>query len=165
MQQLRMGKKPTRTKSKARAWPRKITLGRESVTIYRRATSAGSTGYMVANYAGDKRRFDSYTTEAEALVAAGRLVRQLSERQVVAASLTNEQAAEYAAAVQTLAPFNLPLSTTASTVTACLKLVGGDLPSLHAAAASAVGLPSLPEFLNEMKTSYFMAVDFRLHRD
>ncbi len=129
-----MGKKPSRTKPKARVWPRKITLGRESVTVYRRATSSGGTGYMVANYADGKRRFDSYATETEALDAAGRLVRQLSERQVVAASLTNEQAAEYAAAVQTLAPFNLPLSTTASTVATCLKLVGGDLPSLHAAA-------------------------------
>ncbi len=89
---------------------------------------------MVANYVEGKRRFDSYATEAEALDAAGRLVRRLSGRQVVAASLTNEQAVEYSAAVQALAPFNLPLSTTASTVAACLELVGGDLPSLHAAA-------------------------------
>ena len=53
---------------------------------------------MVANYSGEKRRFDCYPTEAEARDAAQRLVRQLSERQVVAASMTNEQAAEYAAA-------------------------------------------------------------------
>ena len=62
---------------------------------------------MVANYADGKRRFDSYATEADALDAANRLARQLSERDVVAAAMTNEQAADYAAAVQKLAPFNL----------------------------------------------------------
>jgi hypothetical protein len=93
----------------------------------------GASVTWVANYAGGKRRFDSYADEAEALEAAQRLARQLSEREVVAASMTNEQAADYAAAVQTLAPFNLSLPATASTVAACLKLVG-DLSSLHAAA-------------------------------
>ena len=88
---------------------------------------------MVANYASGKRRFDSYATESDALEAAGRLARQLSERDVVAAAMTNEQAADYAAAVQTLAPFNLALPATVSTLAECLKLVG-DLPNLHAAA-------------------------------
>jgi integrase len=60
------------------------------------------------------------------------LARQLSERDVLAA-MTNEQASDYAAAVQALAPFNLALPATASTVVECLKLVG-DLPNLHAAA-------------------------------
>ena len=67
---------------------------------------------MVANYASGRRRFDSYPTEADALEAAGRLARQLSERDVVAAAMTNGQAADYAAAVQTLAPFNLSLPAT-----------------------------------------------------
>ena len=47
---------------------------------------------MVANYAHGKRRFDCYATEADALDAANRLARQLSEREVVAAAMTNEQA-------------------------------------------------------------------------
>jgi hypothetical protein len=34
--------------------------------------------------------------------------------------------------------------------------------TLRAAAASAIGLPSLPDFLNETKTSYFIAMDCRL---
>ncbi len=88
---------------------------------------------MVANYASGKRRFYSYATEADALEAAGKLARHLSERDVVAAAMTNEQAADYAAAVQTIAPFNLALPATVSTVAECLKLVD-DLPNLHAAA-------------------------------
>ena len=88
---------------------------------------------MVANYANGKRRFDSYPTEPDALEAANRLARQLSEREVLAAELTNEQASEYTAATQALAPFKLSLSATVGTLTECLKLVG-DLPSLHEAA-------------------------------
>lgn len=49
--------------------------------------------------ADGKRRFDCYATEADALDAANTLARQLSERDVVAAAMTNEQAADYAAAV------------------------------------------------------------------
>ncbi len=88
---------------------------------------------MVANYADGKRRFDCYATEADTLDAAKTHARQLSEREVVAAAMTNEQAADYAAAVQTLAPFSLSLSSMASTVAECLNLVGG-LTDLHAAA-------------------------------
>jgi integrase len=115
------------------SWPRTVEIGRVSVTVYRRKTPRGNWGYMVANYAGGKRRFDSYSAEADALEAAGRLARQLSERDVLAAALTNGQAAEYAAAVQTLAPFSLSLPAVTSAVAECLKLVG-DLPNLHAAA-------------------------------
>jgi integrase len=88
---------------------------------------------MVANYADGKRRFDSYADEAEAIEAAGTLARQLSERQVLAAAMTNEEASEYAASVQKLAPFNVALLSAADTVAQCLTLVG-DLANLHAAA-------------------------------
>jgi integrase len=108
-------------------------LGRVTVTVYRRRTPSGNPAFMVANYANGKRRFDSYADETLALEAADKLARQLSERDVLAAAMTNEQAAEYAAAVQALAPFNISLPATASTVAECLKLVG-DLPNLHAAA-------------------------------
>jgi len=107
---------PSRTKAKRADWPKKIRLGRVTVTVYRRKTPTGSTGYLVANYASGRRRLDAHPTEADALDAAQRLARQLSEREVVAASMTNEHAAEYASAIQALAPFNLPLAATASTV-------------------------------------------------
>lgn len=123
----------SRNKEKAPGWPRKFRLGRIEVSIYRRKTPSGGTGFLVANYSGGKRRLDSYPTEAEAMSAAERLARQLSQRDVLAASLTNEQAAEYASAVQSLEPFNAPLAAAASTLAECLKLVG-DLPTLHAAA-------------------------------
>lgn len=91
-------------------WLRKVSVGRVTVSVYRRQAPSGYPCFMAANYASGKRRFDSYATEA-----AGRLARQLSDRNVVAAAMTNEQAADYAAAVQMLAPFNLALPATVST--------------------------------------------------
>ena len=123
----------TRSSRKRKEWPHQVFLGRVTVTVYRRRTPSGNSAFMVANYANGKRRFDSYADETLALEAADKLARQLSERDVLAAAMTNEQAAEYAAAVQALAPFNISLPATACTVAECLKLVG-DLPNLHAAA-------------------------------
>lgn len=117
-----------------KAWPRRVTCGRVSVTIYRRKTPNGAPGYLVANYAGGKRRFDSYTSEAEALEAASVLARRLSEREVVAASLTEPQAVDFAAATQALAPFKLSLAAVAAAVADCLPLVDGKLANLSAAA-------------------------------
>src|SRR5688572_27274632 len=96
----------TRKKRTEAEWPRKVTCGRETVTVYRRTTPGGGLAFMVANYADGKRRFDCYPTEAEALEEAGKLARRLSERDVISASMTRDQAIEYAAAVQVLAPFN-----------------------------------------------------------
>ena len=114
-------------------YPKKVSFGRETVTVYRRTMPNGKPGFMVANYAKGGRRFDSYATEADALDAASLLARRLSERDVLAAAMTNKEAAEYTAAVQALTPFKLSLLATATTVAECLKLVG-DLPNLHAAA-------------------------------
>ncbi len=121
-----------RTKPRNSDWPRKVGFGRQSVTVYRREIPSGGFGYMVANYAAGKRRFDSYSTEAEALAEAQLLVRQLSERQVVAASMTNGQASEYAAAVLTLKPHGVTLTSAADTLAKCLETVR-DLSSLLAA--------------------------------
>jgi hypothetical protein len=94
------------------------------VTVYRRKAPGGQPCFMVANYAEGKRRFDCYAKERDALEAAERSARLLSERQVLAASMTNEQAGEYASAVQKLAPFNVSLLETADTVAKCLKVLG-----------------------------------------
>jgi integrase len=124
---------PSRNPKQVGSWPRKVSFGRAVVTVYRRHRTDGSFGFEVANYASGKRRLESFPTEATALDRANQLARQTSERDVVAATMTNGQAADYASAVQALAPFNVTLPDTAGTVAACLKLVG-DLPNLHAAA-------------------------------
>jgi integrase len=122
----------TRTTTKSEAWPKKIRLGRITVSVYRRITPSGNLGYQVANYASGKRRLDSYPTEVKAVEAANRLARQLSERQVVAASLTNAEAADYAAAVQSLKPHDVALPAAAAVLAECLQTVK-DLPNLLAA--------------------------------
>ncbi len=67
---------------------------------------------------------DCSTCRVLALEAADGLGRKLGKRQVVAAALTNAQTADYAAAVESLAPFNVSLPTAASTLADCLRLVG-----------------------------------------
>jgi integrase len=123
----------SRKPKQSESWPRKVTVGRESVTVYRRKTPLGNFSFMVANYADGKRRFDSYTTEADALDAAGRLARQLSARDVIGASMTKEQSVEYSAAAQSLQPLGITLSAAVAAIVEIVKLTG-DLSGAMAAA-------------------------------
>lgn len=123
----------SRRGSQTEKWPRQVKFGRVSVTVYRRKRGDGSDGFEVANYAEGRRRLESFANEADALDRAGRLAKLISEREVVAASMTNAQAAEYASIVQSLAPFGVTLPVMASTVAECLKVVGGLTDMLAAA--------------------------------
>ena len=114
----------TRTRKKSRKAHHVATCGREKVSIYRRVAPNGSPCYMLSSYASGQRKFVSYADEAEAIEAAGKLARQMSERQVVAAALTNEQASEYAAAILKLKPLGVGLLSAADTVAESLKFVG-----------------------------------------
>ena len=137
----------SRKLQKGASWPRKVRLGRVTVSVYRRSTAPGKHGFLVANYAEKRRRFDCYPTEDEALEAAAELARQLSQREVVAAAMTNGQASDYAAAVQKLAPFNVDLLSAAGAVADALKIIGGfaDLDAVKLAAAQGQPLPDLVE--------------------
>ena len=77
--------------AKGSDWPRKVTLGRISVPVYRRKMQNGAFGCMVTNDADGVRRFDSYATKADALEAARNLARQLGEQNVLAASIAGER--------------------------------------------------------------------------
>ena len=114
---------------KSREWPRKVRFGLATVRIYRRKTSNGNFSYMVANYANGKRRFDSYPNVDEALFAANRVAKQLSEKDTVAASMTSGQASEFAVATQILKPLGVSLTSTVTTMAEAVKIVG-DLPTV-----------------------------------
>ena len=73
-------------------WPLFNKIGRTTVKIYRRKMPSGNWGYRIPNYSSGKRCFDCYANEAEAIEAATRLARKLSERQHVAANMTNSEA-------------------------------------------------------------------------
>jgi integrase len=105
-------------------WPRLIKIGRTTVKIYRRKMPSGNWGYRIPNYSSGKRRFDCHPDETEAIEAATRLARKLSERQHVAANMTNSEAAGYAAAVQSLEPHSVPLTAAADTLSQCLQTTG-----------------------------------------
>lgn len=120
------------TRSRKEQWPRKITVGRVFVTIYKRTMPNGEPGFLVANYASGKRRLDSFAAEADAIEAAGRLARQLSEHDTIAATLTKTQAVEYVRASEVLKPFNVSVGAASEALSAWLKKVG-DLAALHEA--------------------------------
>jgi integrase len=118
---------PSRKPEKAESWPKRIHFGRVTITIYRRKTPNGTPGYLVCSYASGKRKLISYPTEAEALDAANVLARRMSENQVLAASLSNDDASAYVTACKLLTPHSL--LSVANTVHDCLKLVD-DLETL-----------------------------------
>jgi len=101
--------------------------------VYRRKTPSGNVAFMVANYAdGERRRFDCYANETDALEAAENLARRIDSRDYVAASMTRDQAIEYADSVAALKPFDVSVRDATSAVAQCLKSLG-DLANLHAA--------------------------------
>jgi len=105
------------------AWPREVQAGRAIVRVSRRETPVGNCAYMVANYVDGKRRFGSYAREAKALSAAEMLAKRIDARDYVAASLTQEQAIEYADAASTLKPAGVSVRTACLLPSAsCLRL-------------------------------------------
>ena len=124
---------PSRKSKPAEIWPRKVTVGRESVSVYRRLTPLGNFAFMVASYASGKRKFISYAAEGEAIEAAGRLARRLSEADTKAAQLTEAQAVEYVNAARELQPLGISLTAAVAAIVEAVKLTG-DLSGVAAAA-------------------------------
>jgi integrase len=118
----------------AETWPRKITVGRETVSVYRRKTPLGNFAFMVANTASGKRRFDSYASEGEAIEAARTLARKLSARDAIGAAMTRKQALEYASAVESLQPLGISLPAATAAIVEAVKQTG-DLAGVAAAVA------------------------------
>jgi len=124
----------SRKRGQVKTWPKSVQPGRAIVKVYRRKTPAGNFSFMVANYAdGERRRFDSYPNEADAIAAATKLAQRLDSRDYVAASMTKQQAIEFANAEARLKPFGVTVDSATATVAECLKDVG-DLANLRAAA-------------------------------
>ena len=122
----------TKRKRASKDWPSEFKHGRASVKVYRRKMPNGKWGFMVANYSSGQRRLDSYPNEAKAIAAAKLLARRMSKQQVVAASMTNADAAAYAAAVDTLEPYGVSLPVAAETLARCLKTAGDPTSVLSA---------------------------------
>jgi integrase len=122
----------TKRKRASKDWPSEFKHGRASVKVYRRKMPNGNWGFMVANYSSGKRRWDSYPNEAKAIEAAKLLARRMSKQQVVAASMTNADAAAYTAAVDTLEPYGVSLPVAAETLARCLKTAGDPTSVLSA---------------------------------
>jgi integrase len=105
-------------------WPRKVTVGRASVSIYKRTAPNGSPCFMVASYASGKRKFISYASDAEAIEAAGTLARRMSETDTKAAQMTEAQAVEYVNAARELEPLGISLTDAVSRYIEAFKISG-----------------------------------------
>lgn len=130
------------------SWPREVQPGRAVVRVYRRTTPSGNFAYMVSNYAdGERRRFDSYADEAEALKAAETLAKRLDSRDYVAASMTKTQAIEYANAQARVKPFGFSVDEATAKVLEALQIIGGfkDMDAMRKAAAEGKPLPALTD--------------------
>jgi integrase len=77
---------------------------------------------MVSNYAdGDRRRFDSYKTEQDALKAADTLAKRIDSRDYVAASMSKGQAIEFANGEARLKPYGVTVDDATAKVAEWLK--------------------------------------------
>jgi integrase len=106
-------------------WPKEVQPGRAVVRVYRRKTPSDNWAFMVANYAEDgKRRFDCYHDEAAAIDAAETLAKRLDSRDYVAASMTKDQAIEYANSNTRLKPYGVTVDAATAVVADGLKTLG-----------------------------------------
>lgn len=112
------------TRSRKPKWPKQITLGNVTVTIYKRITPNGKTGFMLAYQQDGKRKFDSYPDEAEAIQEANTKARQLSTLGVKAAQLTDDELRACVAAMDAVKPLNLPLGRAVEKLLEAVEVVG-----------------------------------------
>jgi integrase len=144
----------SRKRGQAKTWPKSVQPGRAIVKVYRRKTPAGNLAFMVANYAdGERRRFDSYADEADAIAAATKLAQRLDSRDYVAASLTKQQAIEYASADARLKLFGVTVDAATATIVELLRIIGGfeNLEKVKQAAAQGQPLPDLASLVAAVK--------------
>ena len=112
------------TTSRKPKWPKKITLGNVTVTVYKRTTPNGKTGFMVAYKEDGKRKFDSYGSEAEALEEANTKAGRLSTLGVKASQLTGDELHAYVAILEAAKPLGIPLGRVIEKVLEAVAIVG-----------------------------------------
>lgn len=113
-------KRTTATKD---GWPRKITVGRVTVTVFRDVLPSGNSRYRVDN----RRltgRFDAYKSEEESIEAATRLASRIETGETKAAGLTEKQAMEYILSTDSLKAFGLTVGDASAWLTQALPKVG-----------------------------------------
>lgn len=109
----------------SKGWPRKVTSGNVTVTVYRVTPNTGYTAYQVADMTSGKRKLITFGDEGEATQKAIKLVELLAAGQVHAASFSNEQAASFGRATALLRPTGVALEVAAGIFAEAYKILGG----------------------------------------
>jgi len=112
------------TPSRKTKWPKQIRLGNVKITIYKRTTPNGKTGFMLAYRQDGKRKFDSYPDEVTAIREANTKARHLSTLGVKAAQLTDDELRACVAAMDAVKPLNLSLGRAIEKLLESVEIVG-----------------------------------------
>ncbi len=105
-------------------WPKHITLENITVTIYRRITPNGKTGFMLAYKQDGRRKFDSYPDETTAIQEANTKARQLSALGVKAAQLTGDELCACVAAMDAVKPLGITIGRAVDKFLEAVEVVG-----------------------------------------
>lgn len=104
------------------------TVGNVTVTIYKRVTPNGKRGFMIAYKQDGKRKFDSYSDEAEAIREADEKARKVSTLGVKAAQLTADELHDFVTVTETAKRVNLTIGRAVEKLVEAVEIVGD--PSL-----------------------------------
>ena len=123
--------KTTRTRKKG--WPRKVTAGNASVTIYRRSRADGSRGFEVADYSHGRRRLRSFPTAEKALADAERIAQLLAAGEAEGAQMRGKDFASYGRSVELIRPTGDPLELAAARYAEIVEILGDGRLAVEAA--------------------------------
>ena len=112
------------TSSRKPKWPKHVAIGNVKITIYKRTTPNGKTGFMLAYMEDGKRKFDSYPDETKAIEEANTKAARLSTLGVKAAQLTSDDLRACVAAMDAVKPLNLPLGRAIEKLLEAVEIVG-----------------------------------------
>lgn len=106
-------------------WPRKVTAGNATVTVYKRLTPLGNVAFVIGYHAAGKRKLEACgTDEIKAIQRAGKKAETLSTFGARVAGTSGDQMAEFVRVSDLLKPFGVALGAVVERVAGWLGKYG-----------------------------------------
>jgi hypothetical protein len=112
-------------------WTTIVSYGNTTVTLYKHTSASGSIGFMLAYRQDGKCKFDSFSDEASAVLAANTKARQLSTLGVKASQLTDDEMRMCVGALEMLKPLGVSLTEAVSKYVETVKIAGDPLAAAN----------------------------------